>query len=108
GRRSVRQALGGVLRVPAIYAIVAATIVLTTGVHLPVAAMRPIGLLSDAALPMMVLVLGMQLERATIPERPGVVAAAVGLSLLAAPMVALGLAWLLGVVDPARQAGVVL
>jgi predicted permease len=108
GRRSGRQALAGVVRVPAIYAIVAASLVLLGGIHLPVAAMRPIGMLSDAALPMMVLVLGMQLERATIPDRPGVVAAAVGLSLLVAPIVALGLAWLVGVVGPARQAGVVL
>jgi predicted permease len=108
GRRSGRQALAGVVRVPAIYAIVAASLVLIGGIPLPVAAMRPIGMLSDAALPMMVLVLGMQLERATIPERPGVVAAAVALSLLVAPVVALGLAWVLGVVGPARQAGVVL
>ena len=108
GRRSGRQALAGVVRVPAIYAIVTASLVLVGGIRLPVAAMRPIGMLSDAALPMMVLVLGMQLERATIPDRPGVVAAAVGLSLLVAPIVALGLAWLLGVVGPARQAGVVL
>jgi predicted permease len=108
GRRSGRQALAGVVRVPAIYAIAAASVVLIGGIRLPVAAIRPISMLSDAALPMMVLVLGMQLERATIPERPGVVAAAVGLSLLVAPIVALGLAWLLGVVGPARQAGVVL
>jgi malate permease and related proteins len=108
GRRSGRQAFAGVLRVPAIYAMVAAAIVLISGRHLPLTLTRPIGLLSDAALPMMVLVLGMQLERATIPERPGVVAAAVGLSLLVAPIVALGLAWLLGVVGPARQASVVL
>ena len=108
GRRSGGQALAGVVRVPAIYAIVAASLVLIGGIRLPVAATRPIGMLSDAALPMMVLVLGMQLERATIPERPGVVAAAVGLSLLVAPIVALGLASVLGVVGPARQAGVVL
>jgi malate permease and related proteins len=108
GRRSGGQALAGIVRVPAIYAIVAASLVLIGGIRLPLAAMRPIGMLSDAALPMMVLVLGMQLERATIPDRPGVVAAAVGLSLLVAPIVALGLAWLLGVVGPARQAGVVL
>jgi hypothetical protein len=108
GRRSGRQALAGVVRVPAIYAIVAASLVVIGGISLPVAVMRPIGMLSDAALPMMVLVLGMQLERATIPKRPGVVAAAVALSLLVAPMVALALAWSLGVAGPARQAGVVL
>ena len=44
----------------------------------------------------MILVLGMQLERASVPERPRMVAAAVTLSLIAAPFVALGLTWLLG------------
>ncbi len=70
--------------------------------------MRPISLLSDAALPMMLLVLGMQLERATLPPRPKVVFVAVGLSLIVAPLLALGLAWALGLTGTARQAGVVL
>ena len=56
----------------------------------------------------MILVLGMQLERATAPERPMMVVAAVGLSLVAAPFVAIGLAWLLGLSGTAWQAGVVL
>ena len=82
--------------------------VIATGLRLPLVVMRPITLLSDAALPMMMLVLGMQLERATVPERPKVVLVAVGLSLIVAPLVALGLVWVLGITGTARQAGVVL
>jgi predicted permease len=108
GKRSIGQAIIGLTRVPAIYAVAAAFVVLGTGVSVPVTIMRPIGLLSDAALPMMILVLGMQLERATVPERPMVVALAVGLSLLAAPLVALGLAALLNLSGSARQASVIL
>src|SRR5207244_10153172 len=108
GPRSVRQALAGIVRVPALYGVAVAAVCLAGGIRLPLAVMRPIGLLSDAALPMMMLVLGMQLERAAIPERPGVVAAAVALSLLVGPIVALGFAALLGVTGAARQAGVVL
>src|SRR5439155_17762969 len=70
GRRSVGRAILGITKVPAIYGVAAAFVVLATGVSVPTTVMRPIGLLSDAALPMMILVLGMQLERATIPERP--------------------------------------
>jgi malate permease and related proteins len=70
--------------------------------------MRPIALLSDAALPVMILVLGMQLERAVWPTQPGIVILAVGISLFVAPFVALGLAALLGVSGPARQAAVIL
>jgi predicted permease len=108
GRGGVRRALAGVVRVPAIYGVATAAVVITAGLRLPLVVMRPISLLSDAALPMMMLVLGMQLERATLPERPKVVLVAVGLSLMVAPVVALGLAWMLGLTGPARQAGVVL
>ena len=70
--------------------------------------MRPVSLLSDAALPLMILVLGMQLERAVWPPRPGIVLWAVGISLLIAPFVALGLASVLSITGPARQAAVIL
>lgn len=108
GRRSVRSALVGIAKVPHLYAVAVALVVIWTGIRIPLAIMRPVGLLSEAALPMMVLVLGMQLERATIPDRPALVAVAVGLSLIAAPVVALGLASILGISGTARQAGVVL
>ena len=108
GRRSVRSALFGIAKVPVIYGVVVAAVVLVTGIPVPLAVTRPVGLLSEAALPMMILVLGMQLERASLPDRPVLVAAAVGLSLVVAPLVALGLASLLGVAGPGRQAGVVL
>ena len=108
GRRSVRGALAGIMKVPALYAVASAAAVVASGIHLPLAVTRPIDLLSDAALPTMILVLGMQLERATVPDRPAVVMIAVFVSLLVAPFVALGLVSLLHVTGPARQAGVIL
>jgi malate permease and related proteins len=108
GRRSVREALVGILKVPAIYAVATAAAIVALGIHLPIALTRPLTLLSDAALPMMMLVLGMQLERATVPDRPAIVMVAVAVSLLIAPLVALGLVWLVGVSGPGRQAAVVL
>jgi predicted permease len=108
GRRSVSRAILGITRTPAIYGVAAAGLVVTTGISVPAVLLRPIQLLADGAIPVMILVLGMQLQRATKPERPRVVAAAVVLSLVAAPFVALGLTWLLGLTGYARQAGVVL
>ena len=70
--------------------------------------MRPIQLLSDAALPLMILILGMQLERAERPKRLVIVGVAVAVSLIASPLVALGLTALLGVSGPAQQAAVTL
>jgi len=108
GRRSVRRALMGVARVPAIYAVVAAGVVMLTRAAVPLAVMRPIGMLSDAALPIMLLVMGMQLERAVKPTHPTAVAVAVALSLAVGPIVGLGLSSLLGLSGPARQAAILL
>src|SRR5262245_51260178 len=93
---------------PAIYGVCAAALVTMTGLSVPPTVMRPVQLLADAAIPVMILVLGMQLERATSPKAMSAVAAAVVLSLVAAPLVALGLTWMLGITGAAKQAGVVL
>jgi hypothetical protein len=108
GRKSVSGALIGITKIPAIYGVASALLVLSTGVSVPLAVMRPIQLLGDAAIPIMILVLGMQLNRATVPKQPAVVITAAALSLVAAPFVALGLTWLLGLTGPGRQAAVVL
>ena len=107
GKGSVRTALTRLFKVPAVYAVTAAVIVLATGTTVPTAVMRPIGLLSDAAIPIMLLVLGMQLERATMPKHPKAVAAAVALSLVVAPLLAFGLTALLGLTGAARQAAII-
>ena len=108
GRRSLRTAATSVLKMPAIYGMVAAGVVLATGITVPTPLLRPVTMLSDAALPLMILVLGMQLERASAPKRPALVAAAVCVSLLVAPLVALGLTSIFDVTGAARQAVVVL
>jgi malate permease and related proteins len=108
GAPDVRRALIRLVRVPAIYAVVAAALIMLTRVELPQAVMRPIGMLSDAALPIMLLVMGMQLERAVVPKQPTAVAIAVALSLVVSPIVGLGLSILLGLSGPARQAAILL
>jgi predicted permease len=101
-------ALEKVWKMPSLYGVALALIVRAMGLSVPEGVMRPIDLLSDAALPLMILVLGMQLERAVWPARPGIVILAVGISLLVAPAVALGLTGLLGISGEARQSAVIL
>ena len=108
GSPGVRRALRGVARVPAIYAVAAAAVIMLTRVEVPQAVMRPVGMLSDAALPIMLLVLGMQLERAVMPRQPMAVATAVALSLAVGPLAGVGLAVLLGLAGPARQAAILM
>jgi malate permease and related proteins len=107
GHRSVAQAARGVLKVPAVWGVAAAGCVLGLGVELPPALMRPIELLSGAALPTMLLVLGMQMERGAWPERPGLVALAAVLALVVTPVIALGASHALGLTGVARQAAIV-
>jgi predicted permease len=107
GRTSLRKALSGVSRIPAVYGVIAAGLVLASGRSLPSPLMKALELLSDAALPMMMLVLGMQLERAVKPRRPAAVVAAALLSLLVSPLIALGVARALGLAGAALQASVV-
>ncbi len=107
-RSKIAGALEKVWKMPSLYGVSLALLVRALGHPVPEAIMRPVDLLSEAALPVMILVLGMQLERAVWPARPGLVALAVGISLLVAPVVALGLCGLLGVTGQARQSAVIL
>jgi len=107
GHGSMRLALTRLVRVPAIYAVTAAAIVLSTHTTVPLVVLRPIGLLSDAAIPIMLLVLGMQLERAVMPKHPMAVGAAVVLSLGIAPLIAFGLTAMLGLTGAAKQAAII-
>ncbi len=101
-------ALEKIWRMPSLYGVAAALLARGAGWHVPDGLMRPVEMLSDSALPVMILVLGMQLERAVWPARLGIVMLAVGISLLVTPFVALGLAAILNVTGPARQAAVIL
>ncbi len=107
-RSKLAGALDKIWRMPSLYGVALALLVTALGLPVPDGVMRPIELLSDAALPVMILVLGMQLERAAWPARPGLVILAVTISLIAAPFVALGLAAAFGITGAARQAAVVL
>jgi len=107
-RSKIAGALEKVWKMPSLYGLALALVVRAVGRPVPEVIMRPVDLLSDAAIPVMILVLGMQLERAVWPARPGIVMLAVGISLVVAPVVALGLTSLLGITGAARQSAVIL
>jgi hypothetical protein len=107
-RSKIAGTLEKIWKMPSLYGVAVALVVRAFGHPVPEAVMRPVELLSDAAIPVMILVLGMQLERAVWPARPGIVILAVGISLFVAPLVALGLCALMGVTGPARQCAVIL
>jgi predicted permease len=107
GRAAWRESLLGVFKVPVIYGLLLAVLLRLTGWELPLAILRPVKLLSEAAIPVMLVVLGLQLAEAKRPENLRLVTAASAFQLISGPVIGLTLAALLGLSGPARQAAVV-
>lgn len=105
---SVGGAFRSVLGVPSLWAAVAGLAVNGSGIDLPALIAESSATLGDAAIPVMLVVLGLQLRRDAdtggLPE----VGLSVGLRLLAGPAVALGLATALGLGGTTRDTLVVL
>jgi predicted permease len=106
GKQSAGDALRGILKVPTVYGVALAVVFLATGLRFPSPVRAGIDMLSSAALPVMMLVLGMQFERSARPERPVLVAVASVLTLVVSPLLAFALADGIGLAGTARQAAV--
>lgn len=106
GQRPWRQVLLHALTLPTTYALVAALLFRATAWTVPVALDRSISLLSQGAIPVMLVLLGMQIAAVTSWPRSRVVliGLATGLHLLVAPAIALGLVGVLGLTGSTRQA----
>jgi predicted permease len=106
GQASVGEALSGLIKVPTIWAVLLAFVMVQFDWKLPFPVERTVDLLADACIPVFLIVLGMQLRGATWRGRTGPLALTTGIRLLATIAVALGLATVFGLEGPARQAGV--
>jgi hypothetical protein len=106
GRLSPSEAFKGLFKIPAMYAIPVALLVRSMGWTLPHALGRPINLMSDAALPAMMLMLGMQISDSGLPARKGLLAIAVALRLLVSPLISYILAPRWGLHGVSRSAAI--
>ena len=100
------NALLGLLRVPAVYVIPLALIWRAVAFTPPAIISRPIDLLSGAAIPSMLLFLGMQIAKFGIPKNKRLLATALTLRLIVSPLFAIGLAPVFGLEGISMQAGV--
>lgn len=114
GPGMLRQVAGRVLRMPQLYATAAALAVRATGFDpdaasgLAVGIFRGLTLLSEATLPMMLIVLGAQLAGGVVVEDPWLVALVTGLRLIVAPLIAYGLGLAIGLDQLGLAVGVML
>jgi hypothetical protein len=92
-----------VFRVPLVYAVAAALLARALGVVPPVdsTAMSTLQLVGDSAIPVMLLLLGIQLARTNVASTLSSVSGVVGLKMVVAPVIAVGVALLVGFSDPA-------
>jgi predicted permease len=106
GKRSWRAVLLHGLTLPTTYALAAALILRAAGWNVPAPIDRAVGLLAQGAIPVMLVLLGMQI--AAVEQWPRSRLALIGiatlLQLMVAPAIALALAGLLGLEGPVRQA----
>ncbi len=108
---SVGHALRRVLRTPVIYAAMLGVLVRASGVTVPEPLFKAIALIADGAIPLLLVVLGVQLAETfsngwQIRQAPALIALIV-LRLGVAPVIALGAAVLLGIEGIARVALVI-
>jgi predicted permease len=104
GSNSLKKSLTGLIKIPAIYAVGLAFLFVQLDWSLPVPIDRSVTLLSNAAIPSMLILLGMQLQRAQWNGYVKALTLAGTMRLLVAPLLAIGLSALFGMQGPIRQA----
>lgn len=105
GHGSLGHTLLQVLKLPGIYAFALALLLRPLG-DLPQVVMRPISLISQAQIPIMLMMLGVQLSQTKIGKRIKDISVGVVLRLVGGAAIAFGLAPLMGLSGLARQVAI--
>jgi predicted permease len=104
GRAQSSVALRNVFRVPLVYAVALAFILRAAGItSLPPALFQPIDLLADAAVPVLLLVLGIELAESHLTQELGSIGLAAALRLGVAAGIAIAVAAVMGLDGLTRQ-----
>jgi predicted permease len=107
GAASVRRSLLNVLTVPLPYATALGLYLNLSGRSLPLPIVRAVNVLGDAAVPCMMLVLGLRLSQTVVKGRLGPIALATGVRLVIAPLIAFPLTAALGLTGLARDVSII-
>jgi predicted permease len=101
------RAVGGrLLRVPILYAACAGLALRQSHLVVPDEVWRPVNLMGAGAVPVMLLLLGIELARSRLGEQRAALPWVFALRLVIAPLVALGVAWAMGFEGAARKVAV--
>lgn len=103
GHMDFKTAIKGLFKVPAIYAVILAALLNRFHVILPVSLARTVDLASNASIPIMIVLLGLELSRVQWSHSFKALGVSAALRLLAGPAIGLLLASWFGLSGPARQ-----
>lgn len=106
GKSNLKDALVGLFKVPVVYAVILALIFNRFEVTLPLPIDRTVSLLSDAAIPVMLVVMGIQLYNSNRSKHTLAIGLSNTLRLVISPLLAIAIAYLFQLDGSAFQAGV--
>ena len=107
GHLDLKQALLGMLKVPTVYAVILAALMNHFNVILPLPLGRTIDLAADGAIPLMLVLLGVELSRAQWTHSLRVMGLSAALRLAVGPLIGLTLAIPFGFQGVARQGNII-
>jgi hypothetical protein len=106
GRRSATMALRNALRVPLTYAGIAGVLVWATGIHPPLPIQRTVNLLGQGAIPVMLVLLGVQLAETHLRADGMRITLAAATKLVGGALIGIAVAGLLELTGLARQTSI--
>lgn len=106
GHMNLREAVLGLLKLPTLYAVLVAALVIELGITIPAPISRAVDLAAGGTIPLMLVLLGVQMTDVVLTGNRRALSLSVGLRLFAAPLLGLALAALFGIQGSARQGAV--
>ena len=107
GKMGIKQAFIGLFRIPTMYAVAAALLLQKFSVPLPLPIERTVGILTGAAVPLMIVLLGLELSNIRWTKSIKALSLSTAVRLLVGPLMGYGFGTMLGLTGVGLQAGVV-
>ena len=106
GRMSFKEAALRLLKLPTLWAVVLAIVIITFGITIPTPVERAVQLAAGGTIPLMLVLLGVQMTQVEFTNNLRAMQLSVVLRLIVAPILAMLLTALYGIHGAARQAGI--
>lgn len=107
GHMSIKQAFFGIFRIPTIYAVMAALLINSLNLTMPLPIERTVSILTGAGVPVMILLLGLELSNMKWTNSFKALGLAASVRLIVGPLLGVGFAALLGMQGVGMKAGIV-